>query len=509
MNKILRKLTAFVLIVLVQGSYLSLIEAKGLKLQKNITDSGLTPKSVVHAGKGLFFAQNMMYNHNISVYNRNFERIKIINDAVDLSKFGFTGYQGTHLGAPVECAFSHDGQYAWVSNYQMYGKGFNKAGVDNCKTSTGYDHSFLYKINTQTLAIENVVQVGCVPKYVAVTPDSRYVLVSNWCSGDVTVVDSKLGQAVKSISMGAHPRGIVVDSRSEKAYIAVMGSSKIGVVNLSDFSVSWLPNVGYGPRHLCISPDNAYLYVTLNSEGKVAKLDLRSGKVVAKVNTGNAPRSMAMLDNGAYLYVVNYLSNTLSKIRAADMKVVETIATKDKPIGITTDAEAQTVWVACYSGNIMVFQDTDLKNAGSSSMPIAPLSINVPTMASTAVVVPNPPAKPQQVVLNKALVITKPLATVAVVKTVTKSPKIEPVTAAKVVSNSGFYIIIESCTSRIKAQQTLENWKTQGANNALIVTDNVHYRIASNYYKTKADALQAIARAKVKYAANAWIWEHS
>ena len=274
-----------------------------------------------------------MYNHNISVFNRRFERIKVINDGVELSKFGFTEYKGKQQGAPVECAFSHDGLYAWVSNYQMYGKGFNRAGEDNCPTSDAYDKSFVYKINTQTLAIEQVVEAGAVPKYVAATPDSRLVLVSNWCSGDVTVIDANVGNTLKSVYLGAHPRGMVVDSRSEKAYVAVMGSSHIGVIDLADYSVSWIKNIGSGPRHLCISPDDKFLYATLNQDGKVAKIDLNTRKVTAKVTTGNAPRSMAMMGNGAYLYVVNYFSNTLSKIRSADMKVVENVSTSSHPIG--------------------------------------------------------------------------------------------------------------------------------------------------------------------------------
>ena len=32
------------------------------------------------------------------------------------------------------------------------------------------------------MAVDQVIQVGLVPKYVATTPDGRYVLVSNWCS---------------------------------------------------------------------------------------------------------------------------------------------------------------------------------------------------------------------------------------------------------------------------------------------------------------------------------------
>jgi len=95
----------------------------------------------------------------------------------------------------------------------------------------------------------------------------------------------------------------------------------------------------------------------LNGEGRVAKIDLSTGKVLKKVTTGNAPRSMVISDDGQRLYVVNYNSNTVSKVRTSDMKVLQTVNVNASPIGITYDPETREVWVACYSGSIMVFQD--------------------------------------------------------------------------------------------------------------------------------------------------------
>ena len=66
---------------------------------------------------------------------------------------------------------------------------------------------------------------------------------------------------------------------------------------------------------------------------------------------------MAIADDGRSLYVVNYHSNTVSKVRTRDMKVVQTVETNHHPIGITYDAQTRQVWVACYSGSIMVFKD--------------------------------------------------------------------------------------------------------------------------------------------------------
>lgn len=327
-----------------------------LTLIKTISGT-ISPKSVVSSGNGLFFAQNMMYQHTITIYNRKFELVKTLSDTVKLSDYGHKEYQGEYKGAPVEVAFSEGGKYAWVSNYEMYGRGFNRPGDDVCSPAGNHDHSYLYKINTDSLLIENVIKVGAVPKYVAVSPNNKYTLVSNWCSYDLSIIDIATNQEIKRISLGAYPRGIVVDKDSKFAYIAVMGSFDIAKVNLEDYSVQWFKGIGSGPRHLVIDPENKYLYVTLNGEGHIAKIDLSSGKVISKVVTGAAPRSMDISDNGKYLYVVNYNSNTVSKVRTMDMNVLQTVSSNNHPIGITFDSETKQVWVACYSGTIMVFQD--------------------------------------------------------------------------------------------------------------------------------------------------------
>ncbi len=332
-------------------------ENNGKMTLKKTIYGNISPKSIVHSGSGLFFAQNMMYTHTITVYDRNFNLVKTIPDKVNLSKFGFSKFKGNHQGAPVEAAFTNDGKYAYVSNYQMYGYGFDNPGSDRCSPAAQHDKSFMYRINTESLKIEKVISVGAVPKFNAVSPDNRFVLASNWCSWDLSVVDTQKNKEVERVKLGAYPRGIVVTPDSKTAYVAVMGSSDIARVNLTDFSVAWLKNVGNAPRHLVIDPNGKYLYATLNGEGNVAKINLNSGEVVEKISTGSQPRSMIISDDGKLIYVVNYSSNTLSKVRTSDMKVLQTVNVNSSPIGITYDPQTNQVWVACYSGSIMVFQD--------------------------------------------------------------------------------------------------------------------------------------------------------
>jgi YVTN family beta-propeller protein len=327
-----------------------------LRLVRDIGGS-ISPKSVVASGRGLVFAQNMMYRHTMTVYSSAGDLIRTIPDSVDMSAFGIAGHPGNTRGAPVEAAFAPGGHDVYVSNYSMYGAGFGPEGTDTCSPSSGYNDDYLYRVDVARLAVDQVIKVGPVPKYVATTPDGRYVLVSNWCGYDLSVVDRSTAREVQRIPLGPYPRGIVVTPDSRTAYVAVMGTSNIAAIDLRTFAVTWIDGVGSGPRHLVLSPGGRYLYATLNGAGKIAKVDLTTRTVVGRVSTGVNPRSMAISPDGTALYVVNYGSDSVTKLRADDLTVLQTVTTPHHPIGITYDASTDRVWVACYEGHILVFSD--------------------------------------------------------------------------------------------------------------------------------------------------------
>ena len=339
----------------------------------------LAPKSVVASGTGLYFAQNMMYRHTVSVFDSDKQLLATLPDAVDLRAFGYEFPAGNYQGAPVEAAFNSDGSHAFVSNYRMYGPGFTlNAGSDSCEKDRGQP-SFVYRIDTGALEIDRLYPVGMVPKFLAVTPDDRLLLVSNWCSFDVTVIDLQTHEILAAVDVGRHPRGIAVASDSTLAYVAVMGWNAIAVVDLSKISssairpgaeveagaegeagpVSHLRDVGRFPRHVLLSPDDAILYVTLSGDNAIVALDADTGQELRRAHTGTQPRSMDISDDGTALYVVNYESDTMTKIRTSDFSELQSFGTADKPIGITYDSFSDEVWVSAYSGVIHVYAETD------------------------------------------------------------------------------------------------------------------------------------------------------
>ena len=317
----------------------------------------ISPKSVLASDSGLISAHNMMYRHSVTIYDaKTAQLIATVPDSVPLSDFGYKGYSGTYKGAPVEGAFSPDGKYLYFTNYAMYGKGFNKEGHDTCSPASGYDKSFLSRVNLETKKIDAVFPVGSVPKVVKVTPDNKYILVSNWCSYTVTVISVESGKTVTSIKIGRYPRGIAITNDSQYAYVAEMGGSNIHRINLTDFSKTLIP-VGSNPRAVVLSPDESKLYVTMNLSGKVQAWDLVNNKSIKSVKTGQAARSLDISSDGSALFVVNFNSDTVSKVRTSDMKVLQTFKVCNEPIGVTYDSSTNRTWVACYGGSLKVFDN--------------------------------------------------------------------------------------------------------------------------------------------------------
>ena len=333
-------------------------DERSLTLFDTIANDNLQPKSIVHSGTGLFFAQNMMYRHNISVFDRQSKLVATIDDKVDLKDFGVevVGRSSVVRGSPVEAAFSPDAKYAYVSNYAMYGTGWDPSAIDTCQ-GKDRDQSFVYRIDTTTFKIDQVVQVGAVPKYLAVSPDNKYVVVSNFCSLDVSIIDVLTNKEVRRIDVGLHPRGIAITNDSSTAYVTVMGGGVIIAFNLRDFTTRIITSAGYTPRHLVLSPDNSVLYVSDNKAGQVRAINPKTDTLIKSVATGSEPRTMVMSDDGFSLYVVNYMSDTMVKIRTSDMQVIQTVKTAHHPVGITYDAQMRRVWVANYTGSLSVFED--------------------------------------------------------------------------------------------------------------------------------------------------------
>ena len=312
-------------------------------------------------GAGLVFAQNMMNKHTVTAYDSSGKLVKTIPDTVDMSKFGIQGHPGITHGAPNEAATTPDAKYVYVSNYSMYGSGFGPEGSDTCTPSSARGrrgHRQLRLPDRHVVAVDRPGDQGRAgAKSLAVSPNGKYVVVANWCSFDVSVIDVAQGREVARLPIGAYPSGVAVSPNSKMAYVSVMGSGVVTKVDLTTLKLDGNFNIGPSPRNLVVSPDGAYLYASLNGPGEVSKVKVATEEVVGTQATGTEARSLAISADGRSLYVINYGSDTVTKLRASDLSVLQNFSTGEPPVGITYDADTGNVWVALSSGKFVVLAD--------------------------------------------------------------------------------------------------------------------------------------------------------
>ena len=204
-------------------------------------------------------------------------------------------------------------------------------------------------------SISNEV-IGSVPKFLAINELTQKMVVTNWTSSDVSIIDLNTEKEIKRIKVGSHPRGVEIRKDGSVAYITVMGSTKIATIDMDTYSVDYITEVGKSPRHLVLDEADDYLYCSVNSSNKIVKIDLNTDERIS-CTTKAGPRTMVLSANQKFLYVVNYFTDSFQKVDAKSMKVVETVNTGHHPIGITANWETSEIWVACYEGKIQIFKD--------------------------------------------------------------------------------------------------------------------------------------------------------
>lgn len=264
---------------------------------------------------------------------------------------------------PVEACFSHDDRILWVSLHNADGIvpiRVDELSANTARPGTRQAVKTLYvaypgKAGRDTIYVP-LIQTGKTPKVIARTADSRHLLVSNWHSYSVSVLalneqEPPFGKLVATIPVSAIPRGIVVDDKQAKSYVAIMGGASLAVIDNATWkSDSSLP-VMHNPRHV-IQDTSGHLFVSYNSTGRIACLDAGTGKQLFSTATHAQPRTIVLSKNHRFIFVTCYTSDLVDvyKINADNFEKVASLPCEGHPVGvdIVEDDEKLEAWVCSY-----------------------------------------------------------------------------------------------------------------------------------------------------------------
>ena len=269
---------------------------------------------------------------------------------------------------PVEACFSNDDKILWVSLHNAEGiVPIRLDTIAHTKTK-GIQNKKVYIINIEEKKKDStlvpLIFTGKTPKVIARTADSKYLLVSNWHSKNVSVLAindtlSPYGKVIATIPVSAIPRGIVVDDKNKKSYVAIMGGKTISVINNETWKIEKNVTVASTPRHI-VMDTSGHLFVSYNSIGKVACIDIGTGKTLFTTKTNTQPRTIMLSKNHKFLFVTCYSGNTVDvfKINDSSFTKMYSLPCKGKPVGVDIyeDENKLEAWVCNYvGGNLKVF----------------------------------------------------------------------------------------------------------------------------------------------------------
>jgi YVTN family beta-propeller protein len=261
---------------------------------------------------------------------------------------------------PGGMVITPNGNRGYVANTGVFENGFqialaNTVSVINTKS------------NNKVVA---TVEVGYGPLGVAVTPDGKYVYVTNFGNsspfnpelGDpgntVSVIRTSNNKVVDTIEIGKVfggfgplPAGIAITPNGKRAYVANRGFNTVSVIKIRYLRgkvvnevITSIP-VGDKPANVVITPDGKRAYVTNfstpatptppgTSINSVSVIDTKENEVVATIeDLGTGPLGLAVTPEGDKVYVVNVGDfNPLADPLLRDCTEISVIDTKDDKV---------------------------------------------------------------------------------------------------------------------------------------------------------------------------------
>ncbi len=231
---------------------------------------------------------------------------------------------------------------------RIYVAGTNQIGVLHAHT--------LEMIRTLIIPASGVNQPN--PQGIAVSPDGRWLLVSEAVAGGrVTVLDINNNYIVEDtqvMASGNTPRGIAVSPDNTHAYIAVSGDdNEIWSYDLTSLTVDARIVVGASPASVAVTPDANWLYVTNAPANTVNYYELATGGGgEIDFGPGIAPTALAITPDGFNVFV----SSDSNSIQVIDIlsKLVTQINVGGASAGVAVSPEGKRAYATVPSLNKVV-----------------------------------------------------------------------------------------------------------------------------------------------------------
>lgn len=296
--------------------------------------TGSQPKSVEFSPNGEYLAVALLNGEGIEIYSlRDMQLYRRLKPPDEWSeKKGF-----------VETSFFKTRNELWVSQMTTgqihvfdtlnwkYIRSFDCGGswpkviALNKNEDTAYISNWESKdisiVDTEGYKVKGTVSVNGVPRGITVSPDQKFLYVSNFTSGDINKIDIGKKLVVKNIDLGDGAlRHIVISEEEKKLYVSDMYHGTVSVLNLKTDTVERSFYVGSNINTIKLSVDGKKLFISSRGRnstngylekgsefGKILVYDTQLKRVTDWTWGGNQPTGLAISPDGSFLAFTDFL----------------------------------------------------------------------------------------------------------------------------------------------------------------------------------------------------------
>jgi len=218
------------------------------------------------------------------------------------------------------------------------------------------------------------------PHEVAVSPDGRLALVSNYGTrqapgSTLTLIDVAAAQVVRTIELGQYrrPHGVAWLADGQRAVVTAEANRALLVIDAIGGGVLFAVPTGQEVSHMvAVAPDGRRAFVTNIASGTLTAVDLEKREVIASVPTGGGAEGVAVTPDGRQVWVTNRAADTVSVLDAATLEIVATLPAPAFPIRAAVTPDGTKVLVtAAKSGDVKIFDAQWRSLAGSVVLEVA------------------------------------------------------------------------------------------------------------------------------------------
>ena len=221
---------------------------------------------------------------------------------------------------PERIDISPDGKFLFVSNE---------------------DDNLVSVIDIAGQKVTDQIPVGVEPEGMGVSPDGKYVVNTSETTNMAHVIDIAEHKIIANVLVDPRPRVVVWKKDASQFWVSAEVGGTVSVIDATtfkevkkiSFAVPGLNQEAIQGEGIAFTPDEKTAFVALGPANRVAVVDAQTYEVKDYMLVGQRVWNITMDSTGARLYSANGLSNDVTVIDVASLQPIKSIPVGDEPWG--------------------------------------------------------------------------------------------------------------------------------------------------------------------------------